>query len=141
MITPADIDAFKRRVDPDVIHVGYSHQVSVKLLNQSWQRMYFLHNIDEFWRSFGRYFPDLDNGVGISVAQKELEDAIDWKGESVIIIMMRNTKKTPFTLRFYGLNAMTWWKYCEQHKTWNNHSNKDLMNGSIPAKMLVNMEK
>lgn len=135
LIASLYIDKFKNRVDPQAEVVGNFRNVSKILHNYISKRTYFLHYIEEFWYSFGRFYPRI-GGMGISVAKEELENARSCN--STIVIIMPHKED----IRFYGLDAETWYNFCEMNKTWNQHSAIDkLDNGSIPVKMLENLEK
>lgn len=135
MIGSGYIRKFNERIDPDAIQVGNFRGISKIMRNYDKQITYYIHWIEEFWYSFGRYYPNI-GGVGISVAKEELENAVLTENPMIVITMPYKQD-----VKFYGLSAKTWCDFCNKNQTWNRHSKIDqLENGSIPAKLLLNLE-
>jgi hypothetical protein len=129
------IDLFRSRIDPDARPVGDFKDICKIMNNPKKNITYFIHYIEEFWYSFGKYYPTI-GGFGISVSKEELEMAENIINAMIVIIMPNKND-----YRFYGLEAELWYHFCEKYQTWNNHSAiSKLRNGSIPIKMLRNLE-
>lgn len=136
MIGSGYIAKFNRRIDPQAQPVGTFAGISKIMRNYNRKITYYIHWIDEFWYSFGKYYPHI-GGLGISVARNELEATIGQPDPWIVIIMPYKQD-----VRFYGLQAMKWFRYCDDNNTWNNHSAiGGLQNGSIPIKLLINLEE
>jgi hypothetical protein len=138
------IPHFIKRVDNQAEKIGTfgNPPYSAIMYNRLQKKTYYLHYIKEFWRAFGRYYPHLSKGYGMSVAKEELKagkiNSTSLSEEYWTIVAMPSKTNE---IVFYGLKSDKWYDYCEFNNTWHFHTAGILENGSIPATMLINMEK
>lgn len=132
------IPDFVRRIDQKAQKVGTfgDPPYSVIMHNALDKVTYYLHYIAEFWRSFGKYYPQI-GGYGLSVAKEELVTAVGNGENCYTVVAMPHKQKG---VVFYGIKTKEWHDFCEHNKTWNNHTSGSLTNGSIAARFVKNME-